>query len=531
MKILTAAQMREVDRLSTERYGIPSYQLMENAGTRVFEYLAARFSGLERRRIVVVCGKGNNGGDGFVVARLLQRRGARPLAILCGDPGAMRGDAAANHERYVQSGGELFVAREAKEWNAARQGLEHAAIIVDALFGTGFRGPVEGWLADAIAAINAQHGRAAVIAVDIPSGVSADTGEVAGAVIEADATVTFTAPKMGQVLAPASGKVGRLEVVAIGSPRALIEECSNSRVRWLEPGEFASLRFRRSAEANKGNFGHALIVSGSLGKTGAAVMSGWAALRAGAGLVTVATPDVCVPVVAAHVPELMTEPLAASEAGTISLRSLEYNYFSNLLRGKSVLAIGPGLTTHAETQQFARAVVKDSTVPLVVDADALNAFDGRAEELAEHAAGNMAITPHPGEMARLVETSVADVQRDRLNVARRTAAAWKTAAVLKGYQTVVAAPDGRTWINSTGNPGMAKAGSGDVLTGMLAGILAQHGTTDWNLATCLAVYLHGLAGDIAAETFGETSLMATDLIGAIPRAYAHLASERDDAGA
>ena len=531
MKILTAAQMREVDRLSTQRFGIPSLQLMENAGARVVEYLAANFPALDRRRIVVVCGKGNNGGDGFVVARLLGERGARPVAILCGDPAAMRGDAAVNHERYVKSGGALFVALDAKEWVAARNQLDHAGIIVDAIFGTGFRGPVEGWLADAIASINAQRGRAAIVAVDIPSGVSADTGEVSGPAIEADATVTFTAPKMGQVLAPASGKVGRLIVAAIGSPRELIEECSDSRVRWLETGEFASLRFRRRADSNKGNFGHALIVAGSLGKTGAAVMAGWAALRAGAGLVTVATPDVCVPVVAAHVPEMMTEPLAASEAGTISLRSLEYNYFSNLLRGKSVLAIGPGLTTHAETQQFVRAVVKDSAVPLVVDADALNAYAGRGAELAEYSAANIAITPHPGEMARLVNSPVADVQRDRLNVAQKAAADWKTTVVLKGYQTVIAAPDGRAWINSTGNPGMAKAGSGDVLTGMLAGILAQHGHTDWNLATCLGVYLHGLAGDIAAEKFGETSLMATDLIHAIPRAFAHLATERDDASA
>jgi ADP-dependent NAD(P)H-hydrate dehydratase / NAD(P)H-hydrate epimerase len=536
MKILTAAEMREVDRLSSERFGIPSFQLMENAGAAVVEYLAEHFSGVERRRIAVVCGKGNNGGDGFVVARLLFERGSRVVAILCGDAAAMKGDAAANYERFVKTGAALFVARDAKEWAAARPQLEHAAIVVDALFGTGFRGPVEGWLADVIAAVNAQRGRAAIVAVDIPSGISADAGEISGPVIEADATVTFTAPKFGQVLAPASGKVGRLHVAAIGSPRKLIEECSDSRVRWLESGEFASLTFRRSADANKGNFGHALIVAGSLGKTGAAVMAGWAALRAGAGLVTVATPEVCVPVVAAHVPEMMTEPLGASESGTISLRSLEYNYFSNLLRGKSILAIGPGLTTHAETQQFVRSVVKDSAVPMVVDADALNAHAGRGDELAQHAAAKMVITPHPGEMARLLESSIAEVQRDRLSVAQTAAAKWKTTVVLKGYQTVIAAPDGRAWINSTGNPGMAKAGSGDVLTGVLAGILAQHATAsgnaaDWDLAICLAVYLHGLAGDIAADKYGETSLMATDLIHAIPRAFAQLASERDDADA
>ena len=527
MKVLTAAQMREVDRLSTERFGIPGLQLMENAGNRVVEFLEQNFREPRRSCVFVVSGKGNNGGDGLVVARLLQERGVRPVAVLCGDPNEVRGDASANLDRYRRSGGELILATNASEWAPMKTRLAQADIIVDALLGTGLRGPVEGWLADVVADLNAVGKKSRIIAVDIPSGLSADSGEVAGPAVDAEATVTFTAPKIGELLYPASSRVGHLEVVSIGSPRALIDECSDSNLRWLEPAEFLGLRFRRKADANKGNFGHALVTAGSVGKSGAAVMAGWAALRAGAGLVTVAAPDDCVPVIGAHTPEMMTEPLASTEAGTLGLRSLEYNVFTNILRGKSILAMGPGLTTYAETQQFVRNVVRDSGIPLVLDADGLNAFAGRSAELAGHSAPEMVITPHPGEMARLLGTSISQVQANRLEVARKGAVDWKTAVVLKGHQTVIASPDGRAWINSTGNPGMAKAGSGDVLTGMLAGILAQHGSSNWYDGICLAVYLHGLAGDIAAREIGEISMMATDLISAIPRAYAHLLAELD----
>ena len=529
MKVLTAAQMREVDRLSTERHAIPSAQLMENAGARFVQILLSQVPKLAERRIAIICGKGNNGGDGFVIARLLAEITRKFTVIFCGAPAEIRGDAELNYRRFNKVAGQCIVARDANEWAEAKKTITTANIIIDALLGTSMHGAVEGWLAEVVQDLNRLGAKARVFAVDIPSGLSADSGKVSGPAIEADVTITFTAPKIGLLLYPASENVGRLIVAAIGSPASLVEECSDSRVRWLEPSEFAGIPLRRKANANKGNFGHALIVAGSLGKTGAAIMAGSAALKAGAGLATVATPDICVPMVSSYLPELMTAPLPATPAGTLSIRCLEHSAFADLLRGKDILAMGPGLTTQAETQEFVRAVVRDSDTSLVLDADGLNAFTGRSSDLAKHRAAQMVITPHPGEMARLVNSSAQDVQRDRIAIAQKAATDLKATIVLKGNQTVIAAPDGRTWINSTGNPGMAKAGSGDVLTGMLAGILAQHGKGDWSKAICLAVYLHGLGGDIASEESGEISLMATDIIRAIPKAYAKLTAEFDDA--
>jgi ADP-dependent NAD(P)H-hydrate dehydratase / NAD(P)H-hydrate epimerase len=529
MKVVTSAQMREVDRLSTQKYGIPSLQLMENAGAGVVGYLENNFGGLDRREIVVVCGKGNNGGDGFVVARLLRERGARPVAILCAGPEEMSGDAAVNRDRYRRAGGEITFARNLNDWKEAGKLLSRAEIILDALLGTGLRGVVEGWLAEVIDDINSRRRFARIVAVDIPSGLPSDSGEVAGPAVDADVTVTFTAPKTGQLLYPASQEVGQLVVVPIGSPRALVEECSDSQIRWLEPAEIASLDLRRRADANKGNFGHALIVAGSVGKTGAAIMSGWAALRAGAGLATVATPEPCLPVVAGQTPELMTEPLAATHAGTLSARALDHDYFAKILQGKSILAVGPGITTQTETQEFVLRLVRENSTPMVLDADGLNAFVGHRSELAQHKCSEIVLTPHPGEMARLIDSTPAEVQKQRITVAQKAAAEFNATVVLKGHQTVIARPEGSVWINPTGNPGMAKGGTGDVLTGMLAGILAQHGRTNWTEAVCFGVYLHGLAGDLAAREQGEIPLMATDVIRAIPRAYATFLAELEHA--
>ncbi|MGA8266783.1 MAG: NAD(P)H-hydrate dehydratase, partial [Candidatus Acidiferrales bacterium] len=525
MKVLTAAQMREVDRLSAERYSISGLQLMENAAAGVVDYLEKNSANLDHLAIVVVCGKGNNGGDGFAIARLLRARGGRPVAILCAGPEEVRGDAGVNLDRYRRAGGEIAFARAPGDWPDAKKILLRADIVLDALFGTGLRGSVEGWLGGVIDDINSRRDVARIVAVDIPSGLSADVGEVAGPAVDAHVTITFTAPKIGQLLHPASQKVGRLVVVPIGSPRALVEECSDSKVRWLEPGEISEIDLNRRADVNKGDFGHALVVAGSVGKTGAAVMAGWAALRSGAGLVTVATPEPCLPIVSGQVPEMMTEPLAATDFGSISASSLENNRFAGLLRGKAIAAIGPGLSTGADTQQFIRAVVRENPIPTVLDADGLNALAGHRAELAAHKCESLVITPHPGEMARLIASSVADVQRCRIDVAKAAATEFKATVVLKGHETVIASPEGDVWVNSTGNPGMAKGGTGDVLTGMLAGILAQHGRQNRTSAVCLAVYLHGLAGDLAAREIGEIPLMATDLIRAIPRAYSHILAE------
>jgi hydroxyethylthiazole kinase-like uncharacterized protein yjeF len=520
MKILTAEEMREVDRLTTERYGISGLTLMENAGASVAQFIAQRWTNLSQRRIVVLCGKGNNGGDGFVAARRLRDLGAKPEVYLFAAQEEMRGDAATNCKRWQEAYGDLHVACDSGAWQSARPVLASAEIIVDALLGTGTRGAVAGLLGEVVADVNQRQGpvRSAVVAVDIPSGLVADTGAANGPVIKAAHTVTFTAPKIGMTVGASSDHVGQLFVRDIGSPPELVEEVGKSNIRWIDAREVSKFAVPRRADGNKGNFGHALIVAGSVGKSGAAVLASWAGLRVGAGLVTVATPEPVLPIVAAHTPEVMTEPLPATEAGTISMRSFEYERFDRIVKGKRALAIGPGLTTQDETQQFVHAVVERRSVPIVLDADGLNAFTGHAQEL-KNGAGPIALTPHPGEMARLLGCEIKDVQARRLEVARKSAADWNAFVILKGHQTVIASPDGQMFINSTGNPGMGTGGTGDVLTGMLAGLTAQFGTNDWVRVLAFGVYLHGLAGDVAYADAGEAPLLASDLIHAIPRAY------------
>jgi hydroxyethylthiazole kinase-like uncharacterized protein yjeF len=530
MKILTSAEMREVDRLTTERYDIPSLTLMENAGRSVAEFIRDRFAHLDRRRIVVLCGKGNNGGDGFVAARHLRGMDAKVSAYLFASPDEMRGEAAANLKRWQEASGELHVIRGAGDWQTAKQALGPVDIIVDALLGTGVRGPVEGLLAEVIADVNRRdpHPDGAVVAVDIPSGLNADSGEFGQSCVEADWTVTFTAPKAGMFRGTAERIVGNLIVREIGSPPELIAEIGKGNLWWADARQFPSFGVRRKPEGHKGDYGHALIVAGSVGKTGAAVLASWAALRAGAGLVTVATPESALPIIAAHTPEVMTEPLPATNSGTISLHSLETGRFDAVAKGKQVVAIGPGLTTNEETQEFIHAIVGKRIAPILLDADGLNAFDGRAAEL-ENPKGLLGLTPHPGEMARLVGCSTKEVQSNRVELAQKAAADWNACLVLKGHQTVVASPTGEAFINSTGNPGMGTGGTGDVLTGMLAGLAAQHGRglnySGYTQLLAFGVYLHGLAGDIAYAERGEAPLMASDLIHGIPRAYQRFYAE------
>jgi hydroxyethylthiazole kinase-like uncharacterized protein yjeF len=526
MRVLTSAEMREVDRLTTERYRVPSLTLMENAGRSVAQFIEQRFSNLARRRIVVLCGRGNNGGDGFVMARRLAEMGAKPNVFLLATPEQMRGDAAVNRQRWQDASGELHVVPNSSEWQQSKSVLGSADIVVDALLGTGARGRVEGLLEEVIESLN--HARRApgsvVVSVDIPSGLDPDTGEAPGSTIAADVTVTFTAPKLG-LIRGAPHLVGRVVVRDIGSPPELIEELGKGNVRWIEPSELSKFAMPRKPTGHKGDYGHALVVAGSVGKSGAAVLASWAALRVGAGLVTVLTPEPVLSTIAAHTPEVMTEPLPATETGSISLRGLANGRFESVLRGKNALAVGPGLTTHEETQQFVRTVVgTPSLVPLILDADGLNAFAGKARELKQQR-GTIALTPHPGEMARLLDCATGAVQARRLEVAQKAAADWNCYVVLKGHQTVVAAPDGRIWINSTGNPGMGTGGTGDVLTGMLAGLTAQYGVDSWGELLSFGVYLHGLAGDLAATEVAEAPLVASDLIRFLPRAYQQFYSE------
>lgn len=552
MKILTAAETREVDRLTTERHGIPSVTLMENAGRRVAEFIRAQFPSFARRKIVVLCGKGNNGGDGFVVARHLLQMGAKPVVYLFAGEQELKGEAAANLNRWKHTGGELVPIGDASATDSVLFDFSDSSLMVDALLGTGVRGAVEGLLARVIAAVNAREPATSVIAVDIPSGLNADTGEAAGVAVHADFTVTFTAPKLGFFFGTAADYQGQLVVRDIGSPPELIEEVSRSRFRWSDVTEFARFAIPRKAEGHKGDYGHVLVVAGSVGKAGAAVLASWAALRAGAGLVTVATPEPALPIVAAHTPEVMTAPLPATLAGTISERALEGNSFASLLAGKRALAIGPGLSTQPETQSFIRRAVtghrpSSTNVPIILDADGLNAFAGRAAEL-HQSARSLAITPHPGEMARLLGGSIAQVQKNRVEVARKAAADWNAHVILKGHHTLVAAPNGHVFVNSSGNPGMASGGTGDALTGILGAMTAQFGASartekatearteahiaegtdaDWHRVLAFGVYLHGLAGDVALEEKGGAPLLASDLIQSIPGAYKKFFAESD----
>jgi hydroxyethylthiazole kinase-like uncharacterized protein yjeF len=514
MKVLTAAQMREVDRRTIDG-GVPGLALMENAGSRVVEFLEQTFAPVGDQRIAVFCGKGNNGGDGMVVARQLFERYRPQLlsVVLLAPPEEMKGDAAANYRQLVESGCPVL-----RELPSDVTGV---TLVIDALLGTGLSGPAKGPMLDAIRRINTGFPGAKIVAVDIPSGLASDTGQALGESVRADYTVTFTTPKIGQVLAPNCEQVGELRVCDIGSPPELFEKDNSILLSLVEPPQFRHLLAPRPRGANKGSFGHVLVVAGSYGKTGAAAMAGMAALRAGAGLVTVASTERALPVIASHAPELMTEPLPETASGSISVRAFDSGRLAEIAKNKTVLAIGPGLTTDPQTVAVVRRALQEFTQPMVVDADGLNALAGT-----DWSGDNKlrVLTPHPGEMSRLVKKPIAEIEADRVGVARQLACDRRVHLVLKGYRTLLAFPDGRVWINTTGTPAMATGGTGDILTGMIAGFLAQF-PQDAEQAIAAAVYLHGLSGEIGARELGEKCLIATDLLRYLPAAMeqcAHL---------
>ena len=517
MKILTADEMRETDRITSERYAVPSLTLMENAGTAVAKLVAERYPWAQR--ISIICGKGNNGGDGFVAARKLRQSGKEVQVLLLADPAELRGDAA---EMFCRLSVKPALARNSAELEAGEaRAIFETDVLVDAILGTGFRPPVQGLYAEAIARINASG--APVIAVDIPSGADADVmGEQGGAVARADAVVSFTAPRPAHVFGRLTE--GPIIIAPIGSPEEAIQ--SSLQLSLITPYDIARLFAPRLPDANKGTFGHVLVIGGSLGKAGAAAMAGMSALKAGAGLSTVATGKSVLATVAGFYPELMTEALAETEAGTISMDALEYMRLDKLVEGKTVLAVGPGISRNSDTAQFVRTVVNKYQTPIVLDADGLNAFEGRASELTRRGR-TLVITPHPGEMARLTGQTVAQVQHQRLQVARDFAREHELIVVLKGHRTLVAGPDGTVWVNTTGNAGMATGGTGDILTGMVAGLMAQN-RQHVTEAVIAAVHFHGLAGDVARERMGEHSLTATDLIRTLPEAIHRAARSAGD---
>jgi len=496
--------MREADRQTIEMIGVPSRVLMENAGRAVVAAMAEAFDALPSRQVTAVCGRGNNGGDGFVIARVLVAMGVSVRVLLLGRATDVAGDARANLELLSRVGVTVTEIADEASWASHASELRNGDVIVDALFGTGLARPLDGLAAAVVGAIN-DAGRP-VVAVDLPSGLSADTAEIAGPAVRATLTVTFAAPKLPHVLLPGESLCGRLIVADIGIPPEIIEGLDGRYVEWLTAASLRPLIKPRKPDSQKGDFGRVLIVAGSRGKTGAAALSARAALRAGAGLVTVATPASCQPVVAALGAEYMTEAVGEDADGTIAASAID----RVLEIDADVIAAGPGLGRSPGAVAFVQALVRRARVPLVLDADALFALASDLSVLEAASRADIVITPHPGEMSRLTGKSIGDVQARRMGISVEFAAAHGVTVVLKGHRTVIASPNGRLALNSTGNPGMATAGSGDVLTGMIAGWYGQLRNVDH--AVRLAVYLHGLAGDHAESAAGESALIAGDLI-------------------
>jgi NAD(P)H-hydrate epimerase len=511
LPVFTAAEMRALDARAIREFGIPGPRLMDNAGTGAAALIARWLAPIRGKAVVVVCGKGNNGGDGFVVARRLKARGAAVRVFLVGRRAEVRGDAADALGRWRGR------AEEVEEPSGLARALGGADVIVDALLGTGVSGAARGPVAAAIEAINrAGAGGVPVVALDLPSGLDSDRGALLGPTVKAWRTVTFAGLKRSLLLAPAAAQAGVVEIGDIGVPA---EAARRGITTWrLEIADVRPSFPPRDLDAHKGRFGHLLIVAGSLGKTGAAVLAGHAALRSGVGLCTIAAPASQQPIVAAQAPEYMTEALPETAAQSLALEAKDR--LLELARRMDAVAIGPGLSLDPETQELARVLIRELQRPMVVDADALSALAGHLD-LLRHAAGPRVLTPHPGEMARMLGTTIEAVQADRIEVTRTFAREHGVAIALKGAHTVIGGPDGHVTINPTGNPGMAKGGSGDVLTGIVGALLARE--IEPAAALRAGCYLHGLAGDVAARERGEYAMLARDIIESLPAALRALA--------
>ncbi len=518
MRVLTAEQMREADRATIDDLGVPSLVLMENAGRQVVAAIEASFSEMQLRRVAVIAGRGNNGGDGFVIARtLFERIGDVPVFVI-GRIADVKGDARHNLEILGRLGVSVVEIADEQDWELHSSEILACDLIVDAMFGTGLREPLGGMYPTIVGDLGTSG--IPVVSVDVPSGLSADTHVVRGDAVRATLTVALGAPKICHVLPPAQRMCGDLVVADIGIPAAIIERVDGPYVEVITRPMMRGVLEPRDPEAHKGDFGRLLIVAGSMGKSGAAHLAGMAALRAGAGLVSLAVPRSVQPVVAAMAPEYMTIGLPEDDEGQVTEAALE----RVLAAPADVIAVGPGLGQGPGVTAFVHGLLEQSGVPLVLDADALNAFAGDPARLQARDGLDVIITPHPGEMARLTGLTVDQVQGERLEVARMFASTHHLYVVLKGHRTLVATPEGSVAINLTGNPGMATGGTGDVLTGVIAGLFAQ--LLDAEGASKLGVYLHGLAGDLAEADVGEAALTAGDLLDHLGDAVLELSAER-----
>ncbi|HYD50167.1 MAG TPA: NAD(P)H-hydrate dehydratase [Terriglobales bacterium] len=518
MILVSRAEMRELDRLTIERYGTPGYTLMKRAAEGATDMLLQVFPHVRGRKVVILAGKGNNGGDGMIVARLLRRHRVKAEVVLLARRDEVAGDAAQAMRAYVAARGTLIEASGPNAVAEVAARIEGAALLVDALFGTGLNAPLAGTFQNVVELANASG--IPVFAIDIPSGLDADRGVALGTAIQAEATATFGFAKIGQVIFPAARSVGVLGVVDIGIAPAAVDEV-RPRARWLDADAARALMPHRAPDTHKGGTGHVLVIAGSRGHSGAALMCAHAACRGGAGLTTLAGPASLNTVFSLGRPEVMTATLPDRDGRiTFDAKSLRA-----MLAGKDAVCIGPGLGTHAAAKKTVELILRESNVPVLLDADALTIVSASLR-LLRYARGPMVLTPHPGEMARLLGVSAAEVQLDRVTHARQFAEEHGCVLVLKGARTVIAAPDGQVTINASGNPGMATGGMGDALSGLIAALLAQGLST--GDAAALGVYLHGAVADHLASGRGPIGLLASDVIEGIPAGFARLVSLASD---
>jgi ADP-dependent NAD(P)H-hydrate dehydratase / NAD(P)H-hydrate epimerase len=520
MRILNAAQMREADRFTIEDIGISSLVLMENAGRQVVAAMEATFEARLDGRVAVLCGRGNNGGDGFVVARTLLQRGIDTAVFVIGAVAEVRGDARTNLDILGRLGVTVVEINDEQTWELHFSEISQCTLIVDAIFGTGLKSALAGMLETVVADVNASG--IPIVSIDLPSGLSADTPHVIGDCIDATMTVTLAAPKLPLVLPPGEAHAGDVVIADIGIPIEVIDGIDGRKIELLTPEQLREVVEPRAADSHKGDFGRVTIVAGSRGKTGAAHLAAMGALRSGAGLVTIATPAGCLPIVASMAPEYMTEALPESKEGSVTKAAVD----RILDMRHDVIACGPGLGRGANVAEFVRALLERSDAPLVLDADALSVLGDDPGRVMGREERDVIITPHPGEMARLIGASIEDVQANRLEVAADFATTHNVHVVLKGHRTIIATPEGSVFINPTGNAGLATGGTGDLLTGMIAAWLAQ--LLDAEAACRLAVFLHGAAGDLAEADEGQVSMTATDVLSYLGDALNKLANPGKD---
>ncbi len=517
-KIVTAAQMREIDRRTIEDRGIPSLILMENAGARIYEYLAQHFSPLSSRRLIVIAGKGNNGGDGLVSARHLTVR-TKPLeltVVVVGDPQKFNENAAANYRMLQAVDCNAITVCTRDDWKLVQPKLISSHIVIDALLGTGLRKPLTGLYEEIIEDINTHCNHCEKIAVDMPTGVPTDSGEPNGKALSASTTITFTTPKISQIFFPNSKQVGKLVVKPIGTAPSMLSADPQLNLALIEPGDFQHLLAARPPSSHKGNFGHVFVIGGTPETPGAALMTASAAtasLRTGAGRVTVATSENTASSLIAHTPELMTLHLPTDKSGQLDSE----RFTSSCFNLATVLALGPGLGVSPGSVELTKRIMLETHQPLVIDADAINCLSKITDWQCDRQRP-VILTPHPGEMARLTGNTTDEIQANRIEIARNYAAKHGTYLVLKGHRTLIATPEGLVMVNPTGTPAMATAGSGDILTGIIAGLLAQFPHEQTGIVIAAAVYLHGLSAELAASETTELAMLATDTLQFLPAA-------------